>query len=126
MSSSVISIHDLLIKPHYRDIAQAFVNNDNRKRIFWQFLIQFPCPMEICFCPPPTFSQRSTPVYESISIYQISSKLTFWLSDSFSAMLIILKLHVLTLCQLGIATFNSSAVADIRRFINFFMLMSPL
>jgi len=41
-------------------------------------------------------------------------------------MLIILKVHVQTLCQLGIVTFNSSAVAHIKQFINFFMLVSPL
>src|SRR6218665_3059105 len=33
MSWSIMSIHDLLIKPNFRDIAQTFVNNDNRKRI---------------------------------------------------------------------------------------------
>src|SRR6218665_2882648 len=32
---------------------------------FWQFLIQFPCPMEICFCPPYFFVAIDAHVQES-------------------------------------------------------------
>src|SRR6218665_1393329 len=46
-----MSIHDLLIKPNYRDIAQAFVNNDNHKRIFGNFYYNFPVQWKSVLSP---------------------------------------------------------------------------
>jgi len=37
----------------------------------------------------------------------------------------VLNVHVQILCHLGIFTFNSSSVADIRQTIHFVMLVSP-